>query len=42
METAIEDVLADGLRTPDIASADGKVVSTSEFTDAVIAKLTDS
>ncbi|MEL6306942.1 MAG: 3-isopropylmalate dehydrogenase [Chloroflexota bacterium] len=42
IETAIEDVLADGLRTPDIASADGKVVSTSEFTDAVIAKLTDS
>ncbi|MEO1646273.1 MAG: isocitrate/isopropylmalate family dehydrogenase, partial [Chloroflexota bacterium] len=42
IETAIEDVLADGLRTPDIASADGKVVTTSEFTDAVIAKLTDS
>jgi len=39
IEDAIDAVLADGLRTPDIASAGGDVVTTSEFVDAVIAKI---
>jgi 3-isopropylmalate dehydrogenase len=39
IETAIDAALADGLRTGDIAGKDGKIVSTSVFTDAVIAKL---
>lgn len=38
IENAIDAVLADGARTADIRS-DGEVVSTSEFTDAVLAKL---
>jgi 3-isopropylmalate dehydrogenase len=39
IEDAIDAVLADGLRTGDIAGKDGKVVSTSEFADAVLSKL---
>lgn len=39
IETAIDDVLADGLRTPDISGKDGQLVSTTEFTEAVLAKL---
>ncbi|QPC81006.1 3-isopropylmalate dehydrogenase [Phototrophicus methaneseepsis] len=39
IETAIDDVLADGLRTPDIASKGEAVCSTTEFVDAVLAKL---
>lgn len=39
IEDAIDAVLADGARTADIASADGEVVTTSEFVDAVLAKL---
>lgn len=39
IETAIDDVLADGLCTGDIAGKDSKIVSTSEFTDAFLAKL---
>ncbi|MDQ7024528.1 MAG: 3-isopropylmalate dehydrogenase [Anaerolineae bacterium] len=39
IENAIDAVLADGLRTGDIAGQADKVVSTTEFTDAVLAKL---
>lgn len=39
IETAIDAVLAEGLRTGDIAGKDGKVASTTQFTDAVLAKL---
>ncbi|MGB7340640.1 MAG: 3-isopropylmalate dehydrogenase [Phototrophicaceae bacterium] len=39
IEAAVDAVLADGLRTPDIASPSEQVVSTSEFADAVIAKI---
>lgn len=39
IETAIDAVLADGLCTGDIAGKDSKIVSTSEFTDAFLAKL---
>jgi 3-isopropylmalate dehydrogenase len=39
IEDAIDAVLADGLRTGDIAGKDGKVVSTTQFADAVLAKL---
>lgn len=38
IETAVEAVLADGARTADIAGG-GKHVSTTEFTEAVLAKL---
>jgi len=38
IEEAIDAVLADGKCTGDIASADSTIVSTSEFTDAVLAK----
>ncbi|MEM9951953.1 MAG: 3-isopropylmalate dehydrogenase [Chloroflexota bacterium] len=39
IEMAVDDALADGLRTADIAGQSGTVVSTTEFTDAVLAKL---
>ena len=39
IETAIDAVLADGLRTADIAGADSSAVSTDEFAAAVIGKL---
>ena len=39
IENAIDAVLADGLRTGDIAGKGSKVVSTGEFADAVLAKL---
>ena len=39
IEDAIDAALADGLRTGDIASKDDKVVSTTEFADAVLTKL---
>ena len=39
IEAAIDAVLADGLRTSDIAGADTMPVSTDEFTAAVISKL---
>jgi 3-isopropylmalate dehydrogenase len=39
IETAIDAVLADGLCTGDIAGKDSQIVSTSAFTDAVLAKL---
>lgn len=39
IEDAIDAVLADGLRTGDIAGKDDKVVSTTEFADAVLTKI---
>lgn len=39
IEAAIDAVLADGLCTGDIAGKDSQIVSTGEFTDAVLAKL---
>jgi 3-isopropylmalate dehydrogenase len=39
IEDAIDAVLADGLRTGDIASAGTKVVGTVEFADAILAKI---
>jgi len=40
LEAAVENVLADGVRTPDLMQADGgKAVSTSEMGDAVVAAL---
>lgn len=39
IETAIDAVLADGGRTPDIAGKGFQAISTSEFTEAVLAKL---
>jgi 3-isopropylmalate dehydrogenase len=39
LEAAVDAVLADGARTKDIASRGGETVGTSEFTQAVIAKL---
>lgn len=39
IEQAVEGVLADGARTRDIARSEEALVSTREFTDAVIAKL---
>lgn len=39
IETAIDAVLADGICTGDIAGKGSKIVSTGEFTDAVLAKL---
>lgn len=39
IEDAIDAVLADGLRTGDIAGKEDKIVSTTEFSDAVLAKL---
>jgi 3-isopropylmalate dehydrogenase len=39
IEDAIDAVLADGLRTGDIASAGAKVVGTVEFADAILAKM---
>lgn len=39
IETAIDAVLAGGLRTPDIVGKEGHIVTTAEFTDAVIDKL---
>jgi 3-isopropylmalate dehydrogenase len=39
IENAIDAVLADGLRTGDIAGKGSKVVSTNEFADAVLSKL---
>ncbi|MEL6521258.1 MAG: 3-isopropylmalate dehydrogenase [Pseudomonadota bacterium] len=43
LETAVEKVLADGLRTADLMQADdGKEVSTSEMGDAIVTALTES
>ena len=43
LETAVEKVLADGIRTADLMQADGgTAVSTSEMGDAVIAALNAS
>ena len=43
LEEAIEGVLADGLRTPDLMGPDGgSPVSTVEMGDAIVAKLTAS
>ena len=39
IESAISQVIADGARTADIATADDKVLSTMEMTDAIIAQL---
>jgi len=39
IEKAVDAALDDGLRTADIAGTDGKIVSTSEFTEAVLLKL---
>ncbi|MCA9894857.1 MAG: 3-isopropylmalate dehydrogenase, partial [Anaerolineae bacterium] len=39
IEEAVDAVLADGLRTADIARKGEPVASTGQFTDAVIAKL---
>ena len=39
IETAIDAVLAEGLRTADIRGADGNFVTTDEFAEAVIEKL---
>jgi len=39
IEQAIDAVLADGLRTPDIASPGSQPVSTAQFVDAVLTKL---
>jgi len=39
IEKAISQVIADGARTADIATADDKVLSTMEMTDAIIAQL---
>lgn len=39
IEQSIEQALEDGLRTADIAGKDGEFVTTSAFTDAVLAKL---
>jgi 3-isopropylmalate dehydrogenase len=39
IETAVEAVLADGLRTPDIAEPGGATVGTAEISAAVLAKL---
>lgn len=39
IEVAIDAALADGLRTPDISGKDGHVVSTTEFTEAVLSHL---
>lgn len=39
IEAAIDAVLADGLRTGDIAGKDGKVLGTAAFTDAILAEL---
>ena len=39
IETAIDATLADGLRTPDISGKEGRVVSTTEFTEAVLSYL---
>lgn len=40
IESAVDAVLADGLRTPDIARAGEEPVTTVAFTDAVLAKIT--
>ena len=43
LETAVEQVLADGVRTPDLLQADGQVpVTTAQMGDAVVAALTAS
>jgi len=43
LEKAVEDVLADGLRTADLLGEEGKTpVSTSEMGDAIVAKLESS
>lgn len=39
IEDAVDAVLADGLRTGDIAGKEEKIVSTTEFADAVLAKI---
>ena len=39
LETAIAQVLAEGLRTADIKSEGSRVVSTSEMGDAIVAEL---
>lgn len=39
IENAVNSVLNDGLRTADIASADDKTLSTTEMTEAIIARL---
>jgi 3-isopropylmalate dehydrogenase len=39
VEKAISQVIADGARTADIATADDKILSTTEMTDAIIALL---
>ena len=39
IETAVKKVLAQGLRTGDIATPDGRTVGTKEMGDAVIAAL---
>ena len=39
IETAVKKVLANGLRTGDIATPDGRTVGTKEMGDAVIAAL---
>ena len=41
LDTAIADVLAEGLRTADIKSDGARVVSTGEMGDAIVAELAE-